>query len=260
MDLENFQKFFKILVKFLNFFDNFFGKSCNSFPVFILACHLQLIGTSNGFHRTPLAFFLREIWSTKNGQKFNFFYKKFSKISFLSCFHEKSPLLDPHFFLTPDIFYHGQQRSKVNQFGEKVKNHQKLSKILKFFKNLTSITPDLTGCLNVPTSAQHLILIRKNFFSYKKWDFLAIFLKKSKSDPPNLSKSATTRSSIKKCHKEKVIFSPIQGRMQKIRKSYYQDHENPSDFFFWWYMKRILEPGRAPTPPSKRENAQTATT
>ena len=102
--------------------------------------------------------------------------------------------------------------------------------------------------------------MKKKFFSYKKWDFLAIFLKKSKSDPPNLSKSATTRSSIKKCHKEKVIFSPIQGRMQKIRKSYYQDHENPSDFFFWWYMKRILEPGRAPTPPSKRENAQTATT
>ena len=68
--------------------------------------------------------------------------------------------------------------------------------------------------------------MKKNFFSYKKWDFLAIFLKKSISDPPNLSKSATTRSLIKKCHKEKVIFSPIQGRMQKIRKSYWIVFEN----------------------------------
>ena len=68
--------------------------------------------------------------------------------------------------------------------------------------------------------------MKKKFFSYKKWDFLAIFLKKSIFDPPNLSKSATTRSSIKKCHKEKVIFSPIQGRMQKFRKSYRIVFEN----------------------------------
>ena len=68
--------------------------------------------------------------------------------------------------------------------------------------------------------------MKKIFFSYKKWDFLAIFLKKSISDPPNLSKNATTRSSIKKCHKEKVIFSPIHGRMQKIRKSYWIVFEN----------------------------------
>ena len=68
--------------------------------------------------------------------------------------------------------------------------------------------------------------MKKNFFSYKKRDFLAIFIKKSIFDPPNLSKSATTRSSIKKCHKEKVIFSQIHGRMQKIRKSYWIVFEN----------------------------------
>ena len=183
-----------------------------------MAYHLQLIGASIGFNRTSIAFLVQEKTCTKNGQKFNFFDKIFSKISFLSGFHEKSPLLYPNYFLTPNIFYHGQQRSKVNHFGEKVKNHQKLSKIMKFFKNLTSITRDLTGCLNVPTSAWYLILIEKIFFSYEKWDFLAIFSKKSIFDPPNPSESATTRSSIKKCHKEKVIFSPIQGRMQKIRK------------------------------------------
>ena len=183
-----------------------------------MAYHLQLIGAPIGFNRTSVAFLVQEKTCTKKGQKFNFFYKSFSKISFLSGFHGKSPLLYPHYFSTPNIFYHGQQRSKVNHFGEKVKNHQKLSKKHKFFKNLTSITPYLTGCPNVPTSAWYWILIKKKFFSYEKWDFLAIFSKKSIFHPPNPSKSATTRSSIKKCHKEKVIFSPIQGRMQKIRK------------------------------------------
>ena len=183
-----------------------------------MAYHLQLIGAPIGFKRTSIAFLVQEKTCTKNGQNFNFFYKNFSKISFLSCFQEKSPLLNPHYFSTPNIFYHGQQRSKVNHLGEKVKNHQKLSKKHKIFKILTSITPELTGCPNVPTYAWYLILIEKKFSSYEKWDFLAFFPKKSHFDPPNPSKSATTRSSIKKCHKEKVIFSPIQGRMQKIRK------------------------------------------
>ena len=183
-----------------------------------MAYHLQLIGVPNGFYRTLLTLLVLEKTYTKNGQKFNFFEKRISKISFLSGFLEKSPLLHPHYFSTPDISYPGQQRSKVNHFREKVKNHQKLSKIMKFFKNLTTITRDLTGCLNVPTSAHYLTFIEKNFFPYKKWIFLTIFPKKSVFDPPNPSKSATTRSSIKKCHKEKVIFSPIQGRMQKIRK------------------------------------------
>ena len=102
--------------------------------------------------------------------------------------------------------------------------------------------------------------MKKKIYSYKKWDFLAIFLKKSHFDPPNLSKSATTRSSIKKCHKEKVIFSPIQGRMQKIRKSYDKDYENGPRNFFWIYMQRI-EKRAGPLPlPYMINNAKTATT
>ena len=61
-------------------------------------------------------------------------------------------------------------------------------------------------------------LLKKNFFSYKKWDFLAIFSKKSHFDPPNPSKSATTRSSIKKCHKEKAFFHRFKAACKKLEK------------------------------------------
>ena len=151
--LRKFSKIFQNLGKNFEIFDQFFVKSCNSFPVLKVAYHLQLIGVPNGFYRTSLTLLVQEKIYTKNGQKLNFFDKNFSKISFLSGFHEKSSLVNPHYFLTPNNSYHWQHRSKVNHFGEKVKNHQKLSKIMKFFKNLTFITPDLTGCPNVPTSA-----------------------------------------------------------------------------------------------------------
>ena len=149
-----------------------------------MAYHLQLIGAPIGFKRTSIAFLVQEKTCTKNGQNFNFFYKNFSKISFLSCFQEKSPLLNPHYFSTPNIFYHGQQRSKVNHLGEKVKNHQKLSKKHKIFKILTSITPELTGCPNVPTYAWYLILIEKKFFFLWKVGFFGIFSEKVAFWPP----------------------------------------------------------------------------
>ena len=184
MGLRKFSKIFQNLGKNFEFFKRIFGKSCNSFPVFIMAYHLQLIGAPIGFNRTSVAFLVQEKTCTKKGQKFNFFYKSFSKISFLSGFHGKSPLLYPHYFSTPNIFYHGQQRSKVNHFGEKVKNHQKLSKKQKFFKNLTSITPYLTGCPNVPTSAWYWILIKKKFFFLWKVGFFGYFFEKVDFSPP----------------------------------------------------------------------------
>ena len=149
-----------------------------------VAYHLQLIGVPNGFYRTSPTLLVQGKIYTKNGQKLNFFSKNFSKMSFLSGFHEKSSLLNPHYFSTPDISYHGQQRSKVNHFGEKVKNHQKLSKNYKFFKNLTSITPDLTGCPNVPTSAWYLIPIEKKKFFLWKVGFFGYFFEKVDFWPP----------------------------------------------------------------------------
>ena len=149
-----------------------------------MAYHLQLIGVPNGSYRTSVTLLVQEKIYTKNGQKLNFFDKNFSKISFLSAFHEKSSLLNPHYFSTPDNSYHGQQMSKVNHFGEKFKNHQKLSKNMKFFKNLTSITPELTGCPNVHTSAYYLTFIEKKIFFWYKVGFFGIFSEKVAFWPP----------------------------------------------------------------------------
>ena len=52
------------------------------------------------------------------------------------------------------------------------------------------------------------------------------FFEKSKIDPPNLLKSQWRSASIKKVTKGLLIFSPIHGRMQKIRKSYWIVFEN----------------------------------
>ena len=168
-----------------------------------VAYHLQLIGVPNGFYRTSLTLLVQGKIYTKNGQKLNFFSKNFSKMSFLSGFHEKSSLPNPHYFSTPDNSYHGQQRSKVDHFGEKVKNHQKLSKNYKFFKNLTSITRDLTGCLNVPTSAHYLTFIEKKIFFLIKNGFFWPFFQKSRFlTPPTLVKvqqrEVQSKSAIRK--------------------------------------------------------------
>ena len=184
-----------------------------------MAYHLQLIGAPIGFNRTSVAFLVQEKTCTKKGQKFNFFYKSFSKISFLSGFHGKSPLLYPHYFSTPNIFYHGQQRSKVNHFGEKVKNHQKLSKKHKFFKNLTSITPYLTGCPNVPTSAWYWILIKKKIFFLMKSGIFWLFFRKSRFfTPPTLVKVQQRGVQSKSAIRKKSFFHRFKAACKKLEK------------------------------------------
>ena len=133
----------------------------------------------------------------------------------------------PPLFFDARHFLSWASKVKSQPFWRKSQKSPKIVKNHEIFQKFDFYHP---GSDWLPKRA-HLCLIfdllwKKKFFSYKNWDFLAIFLKKSISDPPNLSKSATTRSSIKKCHKEKVIFSPIQGRMQKIRKSYRIVFEN----------------------------------
>ena len=77
-----------------------------------------------------------------------------------------------------------------------------------------------------PSVPDKWLLINGGEKKFKKLDFLAIFLKKSKIDPPNLVKSQWRSASIKKVTKGLFIFSPIHGRMQKIRKSYWIVFEN----------------------------------
>ena len=209
---------------------------------------MQLIGVPNGFYRTSLTLLVQEKIYTKNGQKLNFFDKNFSKISFLSGFHEKSSLINPHYFSTPDNSYHWQQRSKANHFVEKVKNHKKLSKIMKFFKNLTSITPDLTGCLNVPTSAQYLILIRKKkFFLIKNRIFWPFFSKIQYLTPPTSEKVQQREVQSKSAIRKKSFFRRFKAACKKLEKSIGRFRRTVSEIFFGhiWVEPRT---GRGPYP------------
>ena len=147
--------------------------------------------------------------------KFQLFSKIFFKNLFFEWFSWKVTLTIHPLFFDARHFLSWATKVISQPFWRKSQKSPKIVKNHEIFQKFDFYHP---GSDWLPKRA-HLCLIfvllwKKN----KKWDFLAIFLKKSISDPPNLSKSATTRSSIKKCHKEKVIFSPIQGRMQKIRK------------------------------------------
>ena len=146
-----------------------------------------------------------------------FFTKNFQKSLFWVVFMKSCSYYTPIIFWRQTFHIKGikGQKSTTLEKKSKIKNCQKTWNFSKNWLLLPQIW--LVAQTWLPLS-NFRPLLKKKFFSYKKWDFLAIFLKKSISDPSNLSKSATTRSSIKKCHKEKVIFSPIQGRMQKIRK------------------------------------------
>ena len=155
-----------------------------------------------------------------------FFTKIFQKSLFWVVFMKSHPYYTPTIFQRQTFFImvnKGQKSTILEKKSKITKNCQKIINFSKIWLLSPRIWLVAQTCPPLPNIWPFM---KKKFFSYKKWDFLAIFLKKSISDPPNLSKSATTRSSIEKCHKEKVIFSPIHGRMQKIRKYYWIDFEN----------------------------------
>ena len=53
------------------------------------------------------------------------------------------------------MFYH-QQEPKVNHLGEKAKKLQKMSKIVTFWKKLTSVTFDFSGFFNMSDSVRQM--------------------------------------------------------------------------------------------------------
>ena len=102
---------------------------------------------------------------------------------------------DPHYFSTADNFYHGQQRSKVNHFGEKVKNQKFLTKIMTFQKILNSVTSDFSARYYYPTCAWPMLLLEKIKKSSKKFGRGWLF-QKSRFLTPQPAKKSWTRSSI----------------------------------------------------------------
>ena len=151
----------------------------------------------------------------------------FQKWLFWVVFMESQPYYTPTIFRRQTFLIMGKKSQKSTILEKKSKITKNCQKSWNFSKNWL-LSPRVWLVAQTWIPLPNLCpLLKKNFFPNKKWDFLAIFLKKSITDPPNLSKSARRRISIKKCHKEKVIFSPIRGRMQKIRKSYWKGSENP---------------------------------
>ena len=88
----------------------------------------------------------------------------------------------------PDILFHHQQESKVNHFGEKAKKLQKMSKIMTFWKKLTSVTFDFSGFLNTPDSAKKKSLSGQGTKININWIFLQKSEKKSFLTPPTCQK------------------------------------------------------------------------
>ena len=98
-------------------------------------------------------------WEDKahqNSTFFRFLLTIFLKYLFCECFFHEVTLTLINLFITPDILFHHQQESKVNHFGEKAKKLQKLSKIMTFYKKLTSVTFDFWGFLNMSDSVRQM--------------------------------------------------------------------------------------------------------
>ena len=121
----------------------------------------------------------------------------------------------PPYFSTPDISYHGQQRSKVNHFGENRKKFKKSPKIMTFQKFLTSMTFDFYARNNSPTCAWPMLLLEKIKKISKKCRWGRRFQKSRFLTPPTgqkVMKEWFNRHGTKKL----IIFSPNPGRMQKF--------------------------------------------
>ena len=147
-----------------------------------------------------------------------FFTKIFLKSLFWVAFMKSHPYYTPTIFRRQTFFImviKGQKSTILEKKSKITKNCQKNINFSKIWLLSPRIWLVAQTCPPLPDIWS---LSKKHFFLMKSGIFWLFFRKSRFLTPPNPSKSATTRSSIKKCHKEKVIFSPIQGCMQKIRK------------------------------------------
>ena len=116
--------------------------------------------------------------------------KKFIKNHFSSAPTPKLHFFDPQWFLAADNFYQEGHRSQVNSFREKVKNLEKMWKIMTFQKKLTSVTSDFSAFLHVPNSPRTMTLYASMKYNDKKLPFLGIFLEKVIIAPPQPRKKS----------------------------------------------------------------------
>ena len=105
------------------------------------------------------------------------------------------------------------------------------------------------GCL---FSGVQLILpnilpfMKKKFFSYKKWDFLAVFLKKSVSDPPTSQKVQQREVQSKSAIRKKSFFHRFRAACKKLEKFIGWVRRTVSEIFFGHIW---VEPSRSGVSP-----------
>ena len=145
--------------------------------------------------------------------------KKFIKNHFSGAPTPKLHFFDPQRFLTADNFYQEGHRSKVNSFREKVKNHEKMSKIMTFQKKLTSVTSDFSAFLHVPNSPRLMTLYASKKYNDEKLPFLGTFFEKVMIAPPPTSQKVNEGEIRRKnARKKKVVASQIKAACKKLEK------------------------------------------
>ena len=155
-----------------------------------------------------------------------FLTKNFRKSLFRVVFMKSHPYYTPTIFRRQTFLIMGKKSKKSTILEKKSKITKNCQKSWNFSKNWLLSPRVWLVAQTCPPVPRIWSLFEKKFFLIKNEFFWPFFRKSRFLTPPNPSKSARRRISIKKCHKKKVIFSPIQGRMQKIRKSYSDVCEN----------------------------------
>ena len=177
-----------------------------------MAYHLQLIGVPNGFYRTSLTLLVQAKRYPKNGQKFNFFDKKISKISFLSSFHETLPLDGRHFLSWSTLL-------KSKPFWRKTQKSPKIVKNHEIFQKFDFYHP---GSVWLPKRA-HLCptfepYSKKNFFLIKNEFFWPFFWKSRFLTPPTLVKVQEGEFQSKNAIRKKSFFRQFKAACKKLEK------------------------------------------
>ena len=147
-----------------------------------------------------------------------FFTKIFQKSLFWVVF------MKSHLYYTPTIFRRQTFFIIVNK-GQKSFILEKKSKITKNcqkninFSKIWLLSPRIwLVAQTCPPLPDIWSLSKKKIFSYEKWDFLAIFSKKSIFDPPTLVKVQQREVQSKSAIKKRSFFHRFKAACKKLEK------------------------------------------
>ena len=141
----------------------------------------------------------------------------------------------------------GNKSQKSTILEKKSKITKNCQKIINFSKNWLLSPRIWLVAQTCPPLPNIWPLLKKIFFSYKKWGFLAIFLKKSIFDPPTLVKVQQREVQSKSAIRKKSFFRRFKAACKKLEKFIGWVRRTFQIFFSDIYAKN-RETGGAPTP------------